>query len=255
MADTRKDTNGPSPYGTEDAHDPHHLPDFDVEFVNDNELDEFARALIAPESIPVTALNDWRPVHQRVRRKLTRSKKKKAAKRSKDETREGIFYTIFKWPLLLIILGWIIFLGAAYLVTRLYIWAYEHTVTWRGHREHLRQDLRQKTNYADWINTAKALDAHLGNEQWKETDDYAYYDSATIRRVREQLKIRREQAGRYLSGQARSNEDGKTPEEAVEELKSLVEACVKNSKILSSSFPKLCSEINHVSCFRSIVHL
>ena len=236
MADTRRETNGPSPY-SKDAYDPSQLPDFGTEFIRQCDLDEFAKALSAPESTPVTALNDWRPVHQRVKRRATGVGKKKA-KRSKDETREGVLYSILKWPLLLIVFCWIVFLGAAYLFTRLYIWAYEHVITWRGRRKRLRQNLWATTNYADWVNAAKDLDAYLGNEQWKEIDDYAYYDSATIRRVKEQLRVRREQAAGGIDDQNAPRGNGKTSKEAVEELKSLVEACVKSSKTrLSLIFP------------------
>ena len=123
------------------------------------------------------------------------------------------------------VFGWILALGLGYLVTRLYIWAYERLIAWRGQRERLRKDLRSKTNYEDWVQAARQLDAHLGNEEWKETDDYAYYDHTTVRRVKDQLKQRRERASARYNG----NRDGKTSQQAVEELKSLVEACVKNN--------------------------
>ena len=223
MADINRKTNGPSPY-SRDAYDPSQLPDFDTEFISKDDLAEFARALDAPDSAPVTALNDWRPIHQRIKRRSTRGKKKKP-RRSKDETREGFVYSILKWPLLLIVFGWISALGLSYAITRLYIWAYERLVTWRGRRERLRQNIRSKTNYADWMQAAKELDAFLGNEQWKETDDYAYYDHATVKRVHEQLKSRRERA----SDGYRGPRDGKTSQQALEELKSLVEACLKNN--------------------------
>ena len=223
MADINKNSNGPSPYAKE-AYDPSKLPDFDTEFISKDDLAEFARALEAPDTAPVTALNDWRPIRQRIKRKSTRGKKRKS-RRSKDETREGFVYSILKWPLLLIVFGWISALGLSYAITRLYIWAYERLVTWRGRREQLRQNIRSKTNYADWMQAAKELDAFLGNEQWKEEDDYAYYDHATVKRVQEQLKSRRERA----SDSYRGPRDGKSSQQALEELKSLVEACVKNN--------------------------
>ena len=223
MADGRKLANGPSPY-THDAYNPSLLPDFDTEFVDQADIHEFAKALNAPESSPVTALNDWRPIHQRVRRRGARGTKKKP-KRSKDETREGFVYSILKWPLLLVVFGWILALGFSYLATRLYVWAYERLVTWRGRRQKLRQSIRSKTNYADWVQAAEELDVHLGNEQWKEIDDYAYYDHKTIRRVKDQLKSRRERA----ESKANGHTDNQSQRQALEELKGLVEACVKNN--------------------------
>lgn len=197
------------------------LPDFNTEFIDQADIEEFAKALNAPETSPVVALNDWRPVHQRVKRKKTRPRKK--SRRTTDETREGFVYSILKWPLLLVVSGWILFLTCSYLITRLYIYGYERMVTWRGRRQRLRHNLRSKTNYQDWRIAAQELDDHLGNEQWKQTDDYAYYDHLTVTKVKEQLK-----AGRAL---AKSHEQmrGEPSREAVNKLRSLVEACVKNN--------------------------
>lgn len=216
-----------------DTFDPSTLPDIDTEFIDKADIQQFAKALNAPESSPVIALNDWRPVHQRVKRKRPRSRKK--ARRTTDETREGFVYVLLKWPLLLIVLAWILFLGSLYLLTRTYIWAYERLVTWRGRRQKLRRNLRLKTNYIDWQVAARELDAHLGNEEWKETDDYAYYDYTTVTRVKEQLK-----AGRAL---AKSQEqlNGRPSKEALDTLRSLVEACVKNN-FVGVENPRLYSE-------------
>ncbi|MCJ1485836.1 hypothetical protein MMC06_006011 [Schaereria dolodes] len=233
MADVQKASNGPSPYD-HNAYDPFELPDFDTEFIDQEDIDEFAKALSAPESSPVVALNDWRPIHQRVRRKGVRGRKEKP-KRSKDETREGFVYAILKWPLLFISLGWLAALGISYLATRLYIWAYERLVTWRGRRARLRSNTRSKTNYADWTKAAEELDQHLGNDQWKETDSYAYYDYKTVRKVKDQLKDRREEA---IAEQESPNDGSKR---AVEDLKSLVEACVKHN-FVGVENPRLYSE-------------
>ena len=111
----------------QEAFDTSLLPDFQKEFLDEADLEQFAKALSAPESSPVIALNDWRPVRQRVKRKRTRSRKK--PRRTKDETREGFVYSILQWPLLLVVFGWITFLGLSYLLTRTYIWAYESVLS------------------------------------------------------------------------------------------------------------------------------
>ncbi|MCJ1363150.1 hypothetical protein MMC16_002257 [Acarospora aff. strigata] len=236
MADVHKSTNGPSPF-SHDAYDTTKLPDFDYEFVAEGDIKEFSKALSAPDSSPVIALNDWRPIHQRVRRKYSRSRRREPVKRSKDETREGFVYNIIKWPLLLMVFGWIILLGASYLLTRSYIYLYERCVTWRGKRQKLRRSLQSKTNYADWVLGAKVLDAYLGNDVWKETDDYAYYDSATVRRVLGDLARLRQEAetedGAGNHGEGKSN--------AVDELRRLLEACVKNN-FVGIENPRLYSE-------------
>ncbi|KAI4126368.1 MAG: hypothetical protein LQ347_005000 [Umbilicaria vellea] len=233
MADIRKATNGPSPYAKE-AFDPTRLPDHDVQFIDEADIVEFAKALDAPEATSVTALNDWRPVRQRIRRKP--SKRRKKPKRSKDETREGFVYTILKWPLLVVVFGWLTFLSVSYLLTRFYIWGYEHYLTWIGKRQRLRRTVQSKTNYADWTRAAEELDAYLGNERWKEEEDYAYYDHKTVRKVKDQLRERRLR----VDAEAKKKRGG-AARDAAEELRSLVEACVKNN-FVGVENPKLYSE-------------
>ena len=227
MADTRPSTDGPSPFSPE-AYDPSLLPDFDQEFTGEEDLAEFAKALSAPENIDddvkpreqsssifFTALNDWRPIHQRVRRKAKLA-------RSKDETREGFVYAVLKWPLLSLVSTWMVVLSIWYLLTRLYVWVYETYVTWRGKRQRLRRKLQSANNYAEWIAAAKELDKHLGSEGWKSVDEYAYYDSSTIKRVKEQMRETRRRA------EAEEKELKNTgSSKAIEELRGLLEACVK----------------------------
>jgi predicted acylesterase/phospholipase RssA len=199
--------------------DPYSLPEFDTDFLPQADLDEFKNALAAPESTPVVALNDWKPIYQRIRRK------RKATKRSIDETREGFVYTLLKWPLLGIVFGWIIFLGISYLLTRLYIYLYEHFVTWTGRREKLRRNLQSTNAYADWVEAAKELDTHLGNEQWKRVDEYAYYDHITVKRVKEQLRTLREKA----EDEEKNGRNGIGGARAIDDLHALLEASIKNN--------------------------
>lgn len=102
------------------AFDPSKIPNFDSDFLGKDDLEQFAKALNTSEYVPVVALNDWRPIHQRVKPRSRMNVRKTA-----DETREGFVHSIVRWPLLMIVLGWIIFLGLSYLLTRTYIWAYE----------------------------------------------------------------------------------------------------------------------------------
>ena len=130
--------------------DPSTLPDFGTEFIDKADLDSFAKALTAPETSPAISLK----VHQRPKLKRKRARPRKKPRRTKDETREGFVYSTIKWPLLMVVSGWIIFLACAYLVTRLYIYGYERMVTWRGQRQQLRRKLRSKTNYHDCRNSS-----------------------------------------------------------------------------------------------------
>ncbi|KAF2399565.1 patatin-domain-containing protein [Trichodelitschia bisporula] len=215
------------------------LPDYDCDFIQEEALDAFAEALAVPELSPsqddltspgpgqssslfITALNDWRPVRQRVRRRT-----KKALARGRDETREGFVYGLLKWPLLLGIFGWIVFLGISYGFTRLYIFLYEHWWTWRGRRNRLRGDLRASKSYEEWIRHAEALDIYLGNDKWKREDEYAYYDSKTIRKVVSQMSKYRKQAEEEETYPALNGDSG--GQRAIDELRGLVEASVKNN--------------------------
>ena len=244
MADVKKETDGPQP-DSRDAFDPTLLPDFDNDFVHADDFSEFAQALLAPETLPstedlsapqpqepkfITALNDWRPVHQRVKR---RKKSKKPPRRGKDETREGIFYEVLKYPLLILVFGWLAFLTLAYVLTRFYIYAYERSVTWRGRRQQLRARLQDAASYEDWIAGAKDLDAYLGNHAWKERPDYAYYDSKTIHRAHRQMVA--------LRRKAEAQHDQQDQQRTAEELRTLLEACIKNN-FAGFENPRLYSE-------------
>lgn len=215
-------TSGEKLITARDPYDLLALPDYDREFIDPDDLRQFEKALNAPEASPLVAINDWRPINQRVRRNNNRRRK---PRRSKDETREGFLYTLLKWPFLFTVFAWIVVLSLFYVFTRLYIFLYEQWVTWRGKRERLRRDLSAKTNYADWLKAAQTLDAHLGSAKWKEADEYAYYDHLTINKVVAQLKKSRKDVEQEAQGKrASSNEPS-----AIEELCILLEACVKNN--------------------------
>ncbi|KAI1369173.1 lipase [Xylaria arbuscula] len=170
----------------------------------------------------ITAQNDWAPVNEKIKHsRRRRGKRIRLGGRTIDETREGYLYGLLKWPFLFSVVLWIIGLGAAYLATRFYIFLYEHYVAWTGKRERLRRALRATSSYRDWVRAAKELDVYLGNERWKEENDYAYYDSKTIKRVYEQIRKYR-RAAEQEEGQGGSKKD-------VENLKALTEACVKNN--------------------------
>lgn len=250
MANVNKQTDGPAPYASA-AFDYTLLPDYDNDFIVAADYDEFAKALAAPELSPstedlsatsteprkfFTARNDWRPIHQRVRRK----KPKTPPRRGKDETREGFVYVLLKWPLLLVVLGWLLFLSIGYVFTRLYIYLYEHFVTWRGTRERLRQRLYSATSYQDWIQAADELDSHLGGKSWKEKSEYAYYDSKTIRRVHEQM-VKLRQRAESEEDALLAPKSAQRQHTAIEDLRALVEACMKNS-FCGFENPRLYSE-------------
>ncbi|KAI1432730.1 lipase [Xylaria sp. CBS 124048] len=185
----------------------------------------------------ISAQNDWAPVNTKVINGRRRKRRQiSIGRRTIDETREGYLYDLLKWPFLFGVLLWIVGLSAAYLATRFYIFLYEHYIAWTGRREKLRRNMRSASSYRDWVRAAKEMDAYLGNEQWKEENRYAYYDSKTVRRVYEQIRKHRKAAEQeeasdsaapvYERGVQGAGRNGK---KAIEELKSLTEACVKNN--------------------------
>lgn len=196
------------------------LPDAVRRFISDDDLEKFRQALNTPEALPLVAINDWMPIHQRVRK--SRNQKKR---RSKDETREGSFYNILKWPLLLTALGWIIVLAFLYLLTRYYIHLYEHFVTWRGRRQDLRGKLQQTNTYVEWKTAARALDRYLGNDRWKENDEYAYYDYVTVAKITAQLRWLRIRAEKAESGNDVDFDSGSP----IDELRVMIEGCVRSN--------------------------
>lgn len=227
------------------SYDPHALPDIDTDFLKEGELDAFAEALSAPTTKPVTALNDWRPIHQRIKK----SKRRREPRRSKDETREGFVYSILYWPLLFGVSAWIVFLFLAYNLTRLYIYIYEHLFSWIGRRETLRRRLQRAEDYESWKIVAQELDTHLGNDKWKQSSPYSYYNHATVERVNQQLT--------YLIDQVTSS--GSRGTNSINELKELLEACIKNN-FMGVENPRLYSETYYgtkdlVQTFYDKVHL
>jgi hypothetical protein len=88
--------------------------------------------------------------------------------------------------------------------------------------------LQATTNYGDWVKAAKELDTFLGNDKWKVEDQYAYYDHKTVKRVLEQIrKCRRKVEEEERNQSVRAGPTGQT--KSIEELKALIEACVKNN--------------------------
>ncbi|TGZ79935.1 FabD/lysophospholipase-like protein [Ascodesmis nigricans] len=206
------------------------LPDFDKTFINPADIAAFTAAIHAPpdpaslqrSSIPgsssdgqfISAHNDWAPLHQKIR------KRPKKLSRRRDEAREGFVYTLLKYPLLILVFSWIALLSMLYALTRFYIAAYEYFFSWRGKRAALRRKLRAAESYEEWCRAAEELDRYLGVEKWKEVDEFAYYDSATVKKMVKGLREARLRA---------EKEEGEAKERASEELRVLVELAGKNN--------------------------
>ncbi|KAL7626714.1 hypothetical protein AAE478_003488 [Parahypoxylon ruwenzoriense] len=185
-------------------------------------------------SMFITAQNDWAPVNQKIPKHGRKRRRGKTGlgRRTVDETREGYLYGLLKWPFLLFVGMWIIGLGASYLWTRFYIFLYEHFIAWRGKRERLRRHMRATSSYRDWVRAAKEMDAFLGNQHWKEENEFAYYDFKTVHSVCEQVRKHRRVAELQeakCSGASGGENGDVSGRKAVEDLKEITEACVKNN--------------------------
>ena len=117
------------------------------------------------------------------------------------------------------------FLFLVYNVTRLYIFLYEHVAEWRGRRKNIRSELQKATSYHEWQQAANRLDAELGNEEWKQTDEYSYYNSSTVSSVISQLYSLRQQILR----ETLSNGNRKVSSSSMDKLRMLLESCIKNN--------------------------
>jgi predicted acylesterase/phospholipase RssA len=257
MADIDKTTDGPT-IAEQRAWDYTQLPDWDNDFVNEDDFLAFNSALSAPEQFTspseedllnpsnkqnaefITALNDWRPVRQRRLRKAGEAKRRTkrkggGARRGVDETREGWTYTVFKYPLLFLVLGWIVLLGICYILTRFYIYLYESLVTWRGTRHALRKKLRAQVNYEDWVKAAQELDSYLGNDKWKVEDEGSYYDWKMLRRILRDVRSLRKRA------EQEEKQGNKSGPRAIDELRATLEVCVKTN-FAGIENPRLYSE-------------
>lgn len=229
------------------------------------------------DSLFITAQNDWAPVHQKIarsgkggKRRHKRPRTIRQGLRTRDETREGYSYGLLKWPFLVYVGCWLLGLSVAYMLTRYYIWFYEYFISWRGRRERLRRNMRATADYKDWRAAAKELDDFLGNSAWKEKNEFAYYDWKTVKRVWDSMKKSRERAEaiekRINEGKSVEHEERQEGEKAVEALRALLAACVKNN-FVGVENPRLYSQTyygtknlvqNHVdegmSCYTFSLH-
>lgn len=76
--------------------------------------------------------------------------------------------------------------------------------------------MRQSKNYEEWKVAATALDDYLGGNEWKESEEFSYYDFASLQKITKDMRTLRDKA---------QNHD----QDAIETLSTLVRGCVKNN--------------------------
>lgn len=142
-----------------------------------------------PKASKIVSKSDWFPSAVD---SLGRKKKKPQFDTSfTNEFRMSSSYTIFRWPILIFIITWVLFLCTIYAIIRAYVALLEFFFTWTGERNRLRQKLRQSKSYGEWTENAKALDQFLGLDKWSENPKFSYYDHHTVSKIVRRLRVLR----------------------------------------------------------------
>lgn len=200
----------------------------DEDFINENHLHSFAKALVweEDEDTPdrtrsikreasiidevdanetsfvyakrpdlISSKSDWYPVNTITSPKKSRLRKGKdyESKTLRNEFRSSTTYAMLRWPMLFFIIIWIVFLCLIYVIIRGYVALLEYLFTWVGERKRLRDKLRASKTYDEWIKNAIELDKYLNLDKWSENPRFSYYDYKTIKLTISRLKALREQ--------------------------------------------------------------
>lgn len=137
----------------------------------------------------IASKNDWFPLS-----KPTKSKRKhmSTTERLTNEFRHLASFTLLRWPVLFIIVLWVLLLCLLYAIVRMYVALLEYFFTWTGERRKLRNKLRSSKTYEEWIENAQELDKFLGLDKWLNNPRFSYYDYRTIQKCITKLRTLRE---------------------------------------------------------------
>lgn len=183
---------------------------YDADFTNEDDLDAFADALKydfrgpSVESTPdlqqlhrvqtITSKSDWKPVFNRTPQGEERVRQIRRASKpnTKGVDEDSITYTLFRWPLLVWTLLWLLILSILYALVRLSIWLSEtFIIVTDSKRRQLLNELESSANYEEYVARAQRLDNYLGLDDWQHQDEYKYYDWRTLRRTISQMRTLR----------------------------------------------------------------
>ncbi|KAI9029932.1 acyl transferase/acyl hydrolase/lysophospholipase [Phycomyces nitens] len=213
---------------TKAKHNKNRANEFDIEYVNEDHVAAFVKALAqdpfnsenAPEHI--SASSQLMPV----RKKLPR-KERRLAREQEAITPNGISQSLLRYPLIICIGFTILVELLLYICLRQIVRVWESSISWRGKRRQLRNKLREAESYEEWCTAADALDRYMGKDEWKTSAPYGFYDYRLIQKIIQHLK-------KY-----RQSDD---PEDAFN-LKDVLYACLKqnfagieNAKLYSNTY-------------------
>lgn len=136
----------------------------------------------------IAAASDFAPVRERTKRR----KKRGARGVSDGGSREGLLYSLFRFPLLLAIFVTIALEFFAYVLIRQIVNVVEYFIAWRGEKGRLRKRLRKAQTGEEWRDVALEFDEYLGYEAWKREDASSLYDWILVKKVIHSLRSFRE---------------------------------------------------------------
>ncbi|RLV95711.1 Patatin-like phospholipase domain-containing protein [Spathaspora sp. JA1] len=169
----------------------------------DNDIEEL---LLDKKPDLITSKNDWFPVNQESKENKAATIKKPRAKKEAitstismltNEFRNSSSYMLLRWPILILVFGWIGILGLLYFLVRIYVALSEYLFTWTGERKRLRDKLRGSKTYDEWVTNAINLDKYLNLDQWSINPKFSYYDYKTVKLTIHRLKSFRNQDKDY----------------------------------------------------------
>lgn len=182
---------------------------WDHDYVNEASIDEFAHALgedsdgeddeLIATDRPTTksriariiSKSDWAPLPSEHKHH------KLATKKLRNEFRLSALYHLLRWPLLIIILVWILLLCVCYGVVRVYVALLEYYFTWVGYQKRLRDDMRELKTFGQWKAVALELDNYLGYDKWLFNPKFSYYDYKTVALTIKTLRKFRDNGSHY----------------------------------------------------------
>ncbi|KAG8829981.1 hypothetical protein FRC18_008787, partial [Serendipita sp. 400] len=138
-----------------------------------------------PRVRKISAMSDFAPIQQRVKRSGRRKRVKSAPQRE-------FIFQLARWPLLFLLAVVIFAQFGLYVAIRQVVNTIEWLFAWRGRKGVLRQKLRGAQNYDQWKEAASKLDEYLGFNAWKQEEEDPYYDYLLVKKVRRSLRLLRQ---------------------------------------------------------------
>lgn len=158
----------------------------EAELMNNTDSAHISMSLGTPRRPDfISSKSDWWPINtQSTAKSRERSKRKSiiqnTTKGLTNEFRYSASYTILRWPILIFIMMWVLFLCTVYTFVRAYVALLEYFFTWVGERKKLRDKLRGSKNYKEWVQNALKMDTFLNLDKWSNNPKFSYYDYGTI---------------------------------------------------------------------------